>query len=909
MELTSFLKERIRKTKEEIMKTNWVIEFGEIEDVNTVGEKSWNLSQMVNQGHPIPHGFAITKQAFENFLSYNDIENKVAPILKSIDYSDPVDLKRGSEKIRDIVISSKVPRPVVDDIIKLKTELSDGAMMVRSSALGEDSEDSSFAGQLDSFITEGTDDEIIESLLLCWASYWSERALFYQNYKKVSLQGMGVVVQEMVQPVVAGVLFTRNPNHSSKPEMLLEYCFGHAEILVSGQITPGAITINRDNKAVEILSSPDQIDYKSEEHIVTGKEKWITDLFNVALKLEKELGRPADIEWAVNENGEVKIVQSRPITQLHDLKEKSSEKLVHWSNVNVNENYPTPISPLLYSVALQSFYHYFRDLGKSFGIREKRLIENDYYLKNIIGSHGGKMYYNMTSIHSCIQILPFGKKLSGYFNNFVGDPRSKTEGLEDKTSENILELLTQTAEVFLILFTTLRTFLFIPFKIKSLEDEVDTHLKKCQTGPGKNDVDNHLKECFNGFLKIRFLSWKKASLADSLAMFAYGALGSFLSRYIEKADATKNTLLQGIPNLVSSVPPEKIWELSTEIKSSPELMELFKKDSKEIYSELQSNKQYIKFKDSLDDFLLHWGHRCSGELMLTEPNFQEDPASFLDTLKGYIKADVESPKKVIARKTIERAKIIKDTQFKLFKTPLDFILWPFKALFFRVTLAATAQGIRYRERVRLKQAMIYGAFRQTLLTLSHRMINKGILKNEDDIFFLTYEEISHFVAGAEMLPNALSDIANERREEHQRVTKLSPPDHFYLPEGEYFESMESVILEKRENIQHDEFTLVGLAACGGTKKGRAKILESALDAKDLTPGDILVTKQTDPGWATVFPLISALVIERGGMLSHGAIVAREFGIPAVVGADNATSSIKDETEIFVDGDNGIVKLQ
>ena len=283
MELTSFLKERIRKTKEEIMKTNWVIEFGEIEDVNTVGEKSWNLSQMVNQGHPIPHGFAITKQAFENFLSYNDIENKVAPILKSIDYSDPVDLKRGSEKIRDIIISSKVPRPVVDDIIKLKTELSDGAMMVRSSALGEDSEDSSFAGQLDSFITEGTDDEIIESLLLCWASYWSERALFYQNYKKVSLQGMGVVVQEMVRPVVAGVLFTRNPNHSSKPEMLLEYCFGHAEILVSGQITPGAITINRDNKAVEILSRPDQIDYKSEEHIVTGKEKWITDLFSVAL--------------------------------------------------------------------------------------------------------------------------------------------------------------------------------------------------------------------------------------------------------------------------------------------------------------------------------------------------------------------------------------------------------------------------------------------------------------------------------------------------------------------------------------------------------------------------------------------------------------------------------------------------
>jgi len=893
------------------MKTNWVIEFGKIEDATKVGEKNWNLSKMLSDGYPIPHGFAITKQAFENFLALNDINSKIVPLVKEIDYSDPIDIKRVSERIKEIVIESKIPQPVVDDILKLKTELDSGPVMVRSSALGEDSGDSSFAGQLDSFITEGTDREILDSILKCWASYWSERALIYQNLKKVELQGMGIAVQEMVQPQVAGVLFTRNPNHSSKPEMLLEYCFGHAESLVSGQITPGAISINRETKNNTVLSQPDQFEYNKDEYFIKGDELWINKLIDISLKLESDHGAPVDIEWAVNKDGDVKIVQSRPITQLLDISKNTDKKLIHWSNVNVNENYPKPICPLLYSVGRQSFYHYFRDLGKSFGIRETRLIEHEYYLKNIIGSHGGRMYYNMTSIHSCIQLMPFGKKLSNYFNNFVGDPRSKTDGIEEETKETPFEILIQVYEVVLILLTTLATFLFIPFRIQSLEGEVDKHLKKCQSNPGKDKIDQHLKECYNGFLKIRFLSWKKASLADSLAMFAYGLLGTFLSRYVENADTKKNSLLQGIPNLVSSVPPEKIWELSKQIRSSNELKELFNRDSKEIYTEIQSNKQYIVFKNSLEDFLLNWGHRCSGELMLTEPNFQEDPASFLDTLKGYIKAEVESPKEVISRKTKERERIILATINELQGEGLQQFFWPIKTLFFKSVLAATAQGIRYRERVRLKQAMIYGAFRQTLLKLSHVMVNKDILKSEDDIFYLSYIEIADYVAGAHMLPKSLIEIANQRRIEHERVSTFSPPDHFYLPEGEYFESMENVILEKRENISSikaDANTLVGLAACGGTKEGRVKYLDSALEAKNLTPGDILLTKQTDPGWATVFPLISALVIERGGMLSHGAIVAREFGIPAVVGVENATTRIKDESQILVDGNNGAVRL-
>lgn len=894
------------------MKTNWVIEFGEIEEKSQVGEKNWNLSSMKSKNYPIPHGFAITQRAFENFLTYNKIEEKITPLLNDIDYKDPSDIKRVSSRIKEIIEKSKIPQPIREDILKLRLELNPGPIMVRSSALGEDSGDNSFAGQLDSFITEGTDLEIEESLLKCWASFWNERALSYQHHKKVKLKGMGVAIQEMVRPQLAGVLFTRNPNHSSREEMILEFCFGHAEELVSGHITPGSLSINRKNKEIKVLSQPEQEKFKIKE--IKGDENWISELIEIAFKLEAEYKVPLDIEWAVDENETVKIVQSRPITKLHDLKEETDKssfngKLIHWSNVNVSENYPKPITPLLYSIAQQSFFHYFRDLGKSFGVREARLIENNDNFKNIIGTHGARMYYNMTSIHSTIQIMPFGKKLSFYFNNFVGDPRSKTDGLVEKSNESFFDIILQVFEVLLVFLTTLLTFLLIPLKIRSLENEVDRFLKFCNETPGKLNLKSHLTKSYNGFLKIRFLSWKKASLADSLAMFAYGLLGTFLSKNVQNADSKKNSLLQGIPNLVSSEPPEKIWELAQKIKSSNELSELFKKDSDEIYQKIQTDQQYISFKTSLDRYLKKWGHRCSGELMLTEANFIEDPAKFIETLKTYLKSDIKSPKEIISQKTKERERIILVTINELQGEGLEQIFWPIKTIFFKLVLAATSQGIRYRERVRLKQALIYGSLRQTVLKLSHIMINEEILENEDDIFFLTYQEISRYLAGAEMLPQSLGKIAKERKIEHEKLSLLDPPDHFYLPEGVYYESNEEIILEKREDIKTgDKNTLIGLPACGGEKKGRVRLLNTALEVNKLTSGDILLTKQTDPGWATVFPLISALVIERGGMLSHGAIVAREFGIPAVVGIQNATALIKDETEILVDGNNGLVKL-
>ena len=878
----------------------WIHRLSDEIDVTECGEKAFNLSQMIADRLPIPPGVVVTKKAFDYFLDHNHLKEKITELVAISNHLDPESLKETSLQIEELITSGHVPTPIVEDLLFQRARLPEGPYMVRSSACGEDGVESSFAGQLESYQTEGTDEELIDSLKKCWASYWSDRVLFYQKSKSISLKGMGVVVQYMIRPQYAGVLFTLNPLNQNKDEMMVEYCYGHAERLVAGEINPGAFKIPRHTSTAILLHDPEQPEYKDQVIGLSGQEMWINELKKLALKLESQMG-PCDIEWAVDSQDRLYLVQSRPITTTA----QPQQKWIYWSNVNVNENYPRPITPMLYSIALQSFYHYFRDMGKSVGLRENRLLKYEWELKNIIGCHGARMYYNMTSIHTCLHALPFGNKLSSYFNNFVGDPKDTETSVIDKSEKR--SFLIQLYELWRIKTVSLLTILSIPTKVASLEREIDEHLESSRKFPTIDERWQHFKELFHQFLFIRFLSWKKASLADTTAMMSYGLLGSFLKRYFKNSDELKNTLLQGIPNVVSSIPPQKIWELSQQIKSSNELRDLFKKEPDAIWHEISHNKSFSDFYQNFNQFLIHWGHRCSGELMLTEPNFQERPEGFIEILQGYLQIEIESPKKQIAHKSVERRLLIWKVSFTLFKKPWDLILWPFKVVIFQFLVAATAQGIRYRERVRLKQTMLYGTFRKTLLELNKFYKEEGLFTQDQDIFYLTYREVSELLTGASMFQEGLRDLITLRRDQFKKVSTYNPPDSFLLAEGQSFTPNCAFKLKASDQFDSEQ-NLKGLPACGGTKRGRARILNSALEAKKLQPGDILITKQTDPGWAPVFPLISALVIERGGMLSHGAIVAREFGIPAIVGVQGACQLITDGQEITVHGDTGVVEL-
>lgn len=795
------------------------------------GAKAFHLAKMKRAGFTIPSGFVLTTKAFDNFyLTKTPIDEQ---------------LKADIEAALQAVGAEKY--------------------MVRSSAIGEDGAEASFAGQLDSFRSTSDINDIIEKLYQCWASYTKENVKIYEEKSGRKLRGMGVVIQELIDPDYSGVLFTLNP--SDETEMLLEYVEGHGDKLVSGLVTPTSCTYSR----------------KKHE---TNKEVPFdfSEGLKVAHSLEQFYQVALDIEWVIK-NNQFYLVQSRPITTT------ALGKKVYWSNTNVNENYPEPMSPLLYSIARDSYYHYFKNLSRLFMIKEEQVRELEPAYANVIGVFGCKMYYNISSIHEIISSSPFSKILLKSFDNFVGYVKKN----EDKASQKGKGKLSFLLEVWKFNRSLNKTVSEFEAMANSYHEQADSAI-----------TFNELKLCFHAFIEIRLHSWYKASLADFFAMLYHGLLGKFCGKFYgeDMAGGIHNKLIQAIPNLISSEPIILIYHLKINLRNSLVVYQKFKNSSPlEFWEWLIESSPDEEVKKEIIGYLKNWGFRCSGELMLTSKNYSEEPWKFIELLQQYDNLPESDPEKLIAQKFEERGQVIKSFKGKILKR--NGILFPVSLLQIGVLNALirlASKGIAARERVRLKQALLYFKFKQVVEKTGVEFKKKGLIENETDIFFLKHQEISENLSSSDMLAGNMKERIAQRQQEFIKCSQLEYPDDFASNLGNY--PLPSEVKSNTLSTSDDGSVLKGLSVCGGIVRGRAKVLTTVLEASKLERGDILVTRQTDPGWVVVFPFIKGLIVERGGMLSHGAIVSREFGIPAIVGVEHATTKIKDGDELILNADTG-----
>jgi rifampicin phosphotransferase len=834
-----------------------------------VGGKAANLARLIAARAPVPDGFVLTSHALQHFVAEQE----------------------------------GLPPDVDRDVVRAWRALGASCVIVRSSAVGEDSADASFAGQLDSIPHVKSAAELRAAILAVWRSQWSDRALAYQSARGTFLAGMGVVVQRQVEARVSGVLFTASP--TSRTHMLLEYCEGLGEALVSGQVNPGRISIARRDFRWTRLAA-------AEGDRGTLTDVQIKALALLALDIERTFGAPQDIEWTIDASGRLWIVQSRPVTAFGNSRSpldapapiEGQPRSVHWSNANVNENFPQPISPLLYSVARAGYYHYFRNLGRAFGVSERRLRTMEPALRQIIGVHGARMYYNLTSIHRVLRSAPFGDLLVASFDQFVGAEAHEPEPRSTAArAYEVLELAAIAAE-------TTWQYVFLASRVATFERAADRFAADTHPSALGSRSAEALLGDLREFMDIRCNRWTNASLADAGSMVCYGLLQRLLARAFPQDDqqALHNTLLKALPDLVSSVPPLKLWELSRMIRADERLHQLIARSTAaEALAEIRSNQRFSGFRGAFEDFIEHWGFRCSAELMLTSPSFHEDPAPAIDLLRAYAAMDAESPQEQLDRQAADRVRetrrVLSELRRRRVSRWLPFVS---QAASIGVVLRWTQRCIQLRERARLKQALLYSRLRRIALALGERLAASGRINAADDIFFLGIEEIDLLVSGGEMFPNAVGRLVELRRAAHAALSATTPADSLNLEWGEYL--TRSTISNDDERSKADGQDLNGVGACGGSTTATAAILLDVTESDRLRAGDVLVTKQTDPGWGPIFPLISGLVIERGGMLSHGAIIAREFGIPSVVGVKDATRLIAHGSSITVDGDRGIVRL-
>ena len=735
--------------------------------------------------------------------------------------------------------------------------------------------------------------------------------LTYQQARGHTLRGMGVVIQKEIEAVLSGVLFTESPLEPGY--MLIEYCDGPGELLVSGQVNPGRARVSRTTGAFEVLSDGELAQPLSAEHALLLED----ELSKAAMSLEEVAGVPQDIEWVVDEQGQLFLVQARPITvpapSARGVERDTTDRpKVMWSNANINENYPDPVTPLLHSIAVEAYENYFRGLGEALGISEERIDMMQRPLQNLVGTHGGRLYYNLTNIHACLSAAPFSDLLTGYWNAFVGveeDPRAGD--LVTVDAHGIVSKPQTPREIIDVVTSLLRFSRELPSRIERFEGRVDAFAEGC----GREKVSQaslaDLLISFREFLDIRFRYWTDAALGDAASTFSYGALRALLRSAdgLDDSDELARRLLEGGPPVASGQPVDALWELSREARSDQALRELFRHESTEtVLNTIRSSDSFNSFEKSMDTYLESWGFRVSGELLLTVPSLQEQPESFIEIFRGYLEVDDADAPQARERKLERYEQAWQEAREALLAGagPINF-LGRAKVALLGPAVRWMHQSIGLRERARLKQSLLYNRFRRVVLALADYFVEEGLLKERDDVFFLTYPEIDALAAGNAMTPAVVRQLVEVRRAGLEEVSKLTPPDTVVLPEGVYFEGS-STPLKPKAGSTVDKDELMGMGACGGTVRGRAKVLRDLSEAGGFVRGDLLVAKQTDPGWGPLFLLAGGLVMERGGLLSHGAIVAREFGIPAVVGVLDAQAKIPNDAIIDIDGDEGTVRV-
>ena len=879
-----------------------IVPLGQALDGRQAGGKASNLSTLIRLGVPVPPGSVLTCEAFGRFLAADRLGAGIEALQRQLDALDPARRREVSQTIRARVHGGSLPAGVPEALDAVLHALpADTRLAVRSSAVGEDGAAASFAGQFDSVLHVTTPQALRRAVCTCWASYWSERSLYYRAARNAELGGMAVVLQRQVAARTSGVLFTRAPTGTpaaAGDDLVIECCEGLADRLVSGQVDPARLVVARaDATAAGAVPAIDGLLTAADVRTLSG----------LALRLERELGAPQDIEWSIDDDGRLWILQTRPITATASDATCVGGRSVLWSNANVNENFPSPISPLLYSFAAPGYYHYFRNLGLACGLSRRRLAAMDGALTAIIGVHGGRMYYNLTSIHAVLRMAPCGDRLAQAFNEFVGadqvapSPAGATQWRDGRgRAARSLELLR-------IAVRTTGQYLCLRRRLAAFEERADRYATRTRPDQLERRPLPELLDDLRSFLDIRFHRWKDASLADAGAMVCYALLQRAL-RSVDTRGGLHNRLLRALPGVPSTMPPRRLWALSRLIRSDGQLDLLFRSaETPAILDAVRHDDRFVTFRQAFDRFLDDWGFRSSAELMLTVPSLQEDPAPVIELLKQYAISDGEPLESVMARQAAER---VAETS-QLIKTLVR--RSPGKAFAVWVLLRSTQTSVAYRERARLKQALLYTRLRQVALAIGRRFTAAGRLSAPDDIFLLTWQEIDELGTGRAMFPYRIPDLIALRRQEQVTLNAMRPPATAALPIGEYLPPGSSAgrraPTDRDGAPAHSASTLHGTGASGGVASGPATVLGDVRDAARLRRGDVLVTRQTDPGWAPVFGLVSGLVIERGGLLSHGAIVAREFGLPCVIGIEHATDHIRSGQRVMVDGDRGLCTIE
>lgn len=884
-----------------------------------VGGKGANLTKLVQAGFPVPGGFLVTTAAYHEFIAVNGIDQVLQTVLATAAVADPATLTHASQQIRAAFTAGHVPSALVHTLQQAYQELGAPPVAVRSSATAEDLPDLSFAGQQDTYLNIVGETALLDAVKACWGSLWTARAIGYRSRNQIAHDdvSLSVVVQRMVQSEVSGVLFTANPLTGNRQETVIDATLGLGEALVSGLVEPDHYVV--DTKSGRILSKTlgEKATVIQGQHAggtVTRQgnaatqqalpDDQIVALTALGARVADFYAFPQDIEWAWADE-QLYLLQARPITSLYPVPTLTAgattgattgEELDVYFSFGAVQGMLDPITPLGRDAIAAIFAGGSHLFGFGYTIATQPLL----------CTAGERLWVRVSALlHNRVgqRVLP---KFLGVIEPSIGQAVEELlrEARFAKPGPPQLSTLWRIARFLLPLLPTALGAIITPDRQRlKLQKIITQMLETWQTRMAAATTLAERVALFETIIGSGF-SFAVPNMVPRIipGLAAMNRLIALTDHaFVKQRDSHRHALevARGLPHNVTTEMDLLLWQTAQMIRNDTAAQICFaQNDAATLADRYLAGTLPPVAQQVIGEFLANYGMRGLAEIDFGRPRWRENPTQVLQMIQSYLRIENpdQAPDAVFARGEVAAQQVIRE--LVAFALKQRFGSWRAVMVYALAHRMRALAGLRESPKFYIMN--LFDIVRRGLLQSGEELVVQGVFTQADDLMFLHLTELKALAAGE---PVDWQALVAERRAHYNREKRRNQIPRLLLGDGRaFYEGMRATGAER-------DGVITGSPVSPGVVEGIVHVVFDPHTAQ-LTPGEILVCPGTDPAWTPLFLAAGGLVMEVGGLMTHGSVVAREYGIPAVVGVHQATSRLKTGQRIRVDGSSGeIVVLE
>lgn len=893
--------------------------------VSLLGGKATNLRWMLKQGITVPPFFVVSSSSLTTILAQHGRQDAFDALLAA----DHPDMETRAQHLRTFLLDLELPSDFTQAIEEGLSELSKQvrqvgsepdarrSFSVRSSAVGEDGSEASYAGQLESFLYRHSTAQVIEAIRLCWLSGLSDRILSYRQHHGLGKEPLqvAVVVQTMIDGDCSGVMFSANPLNGRRDESLITATYGACEGVVSGFCNTDQFSVRyRDHSIQQQVAVKDQkLVFDQEagqgtkavmvapdlQKVASLTEQQILALHHQADQISMAAGIPQDIEFTIQADT-IYILQTRPITAMPARTEGDGDRIV-WDNSNIQESYCGLTLPLTFSFALKAYRDVYHTTCQVLRVNPRRLASMESVVSRMLGTIRGRVYYNINHWYALVGIIP------GFSKN--KNDMEKMMGLEDPVEfiqdydRSVWQKLWALPQLFKTLFFLLLGFSRIDRLVAEFESMFHRHYQSIDRKTLQRMELHQLQAKIDQIYKVVTQGWATPIINDFFVMMMNGKVRRFLASVgLEDLDLQLNALLSGEEGIKSTEPTKRLLKLAHEVEKQPALAAIFDRVDDESLA-FVLGQQAPEFWTDCQGFIEEFGDRTMGELKLETVTMRQNPAFMFAMIRNYRRNPQLNEQTLLDREKANRQAAEK-VVFDAIRVKKGLrAVRRFKRL-----LGKLRKAIKHRENMRLARTRAFGLVRSMYLEIGHQLALLGKLDSARDVFYLRTEEIRDFMDGS-AVDAKLELLVAARKAQYEAYADEEIPHHFStygavnMHEQFVYDGKRSVM----QDVIGDSDQLRGIGCQSGIVEAPVRLIHTPEDNLDLS-GSILCAVRTDPGWTPLFPAAAGVLVERGSALSHSAVVAREMGIPAIVNIPGLTKFLRDGDVVRMDGSRGTIEV-